>query len=221
MRNIGTLLTAAIFLLLSCSGADKHRADDKKNEHIKREYIVVDASSEYRPGWIEDAKLWAKKNGENTKEYRYFSFETDIKASKKVACDLAHANVKAAIASEISTSIERKLNAFLEGQSSVDPKNPEVQSLKEYVETSLKEQVQTHIHGAQVVGTYWEKRQYKKDLDAPRNFAAWTCANFARMSAMALEKAVKASNDLVLQQAESNTLKQDISQALENNSNQQ
>ena len=214
------LLTAVVFLLVSCSGSDKHRAVDKKNEHIKREYIVVDASSEYRPGWIEDAKLWAEKNRENTKEYRYFSFETDLKSSKRVACDLAQANVKAAIASEISTSIERKLNAFLEGQSSVDQNDPEVRSLKEYVETSLKETTQTHVHGAQVVNTYWEKRQYKKDLGAPRIFAAWTCANFLKMSSSTLEKAVKASNDLVLQQAKSNALKKDLAQALKNNSNQ-
>ncbi len=213
------LLTAVIALLVSCSGPDKHRGVDKKNEHIKREYIVVDASSEYRPGWIEAAKLWAETNGGKTNEYRYFSFETDIKSSRKVACDLARANVQASIASEISTSIDRKLITFLEGQSSIDQNDPEIQSLKEYVEITLREQTQTHVHGTQIVGTYWEKRQYKKGLGVSRNFSAWTCANLVRISSNALEKAVKASNDLVLQQAKNRNLKPGLSQALKNESN--
>ena len=206
----------AMVLLLSCSGSEKRKVLDKKNEHIKRDYVVTNASSEYRPGWIEDATQWAKQNREDTKQYRYFSFETDTKSSRKIACDLARANGRAMIAGEISTSINRQLTTFMEGQASLSASNPEAQALQEYVETTLKEQTQAHIHGTTVVSVYWEKRQHKTDLGASHNFAAWTCANLIRLSSDALAEAVREAKRLIANRVKNNdTLKKEINQVLQ------
>ena len=46
-------------LLIGCSSNPKY--GNKEHQHIQKDYIVRDASSNYRPGWIEDANGWAKK----------------------------------------------------------------------------------------------------------------------------------------------------------------
>jgi hypothetical protein len=60
----------------------------------------------------------------------------------------------------------------------------------QYVENTLAEKAQALIHGAAIVKTYWEKRDYKAELGAKRDFKAYTCAVFIRMNSKALAKAV-------------------------------
>ena len=49
-------------LLIGCSSSPKY--GNKEHEHIQKDYIVRDASSNFRPGWIEDANGWAKKEND-------------------------------------------------------------------------------------------------------------------------------------------------------------
>ena len=209
------LLVASVLLLASCSGTDKgRRVHDREHENIKRDFVVTDASSDYRPGWIEDATVWARDNGQDVRRYRYFSFETSPKGARNVACNLARADVRASIAGEIATSINRKFNSFMEGRSSVDENNPDVRAMKEFVETSLTEVTTANVHGAEVLKTYWEKRDYQKDLGAQDDFSAWVCAVFVRMDADRLEALIRSANESVANQARDGRLKSETTQAL-------
>lgn len=187
-------------LVSSCSSSTKKDRELEEREHseIERDFVVKDASSKYRPGWIEDAEVWAKEHGKDDEKFRYFSFETEPKVSRSIACNLAKAKAKTDIAGEISTFIDKQLTSSEEGAASIDENDPNVKSLKEYVENTLAEKIIARIQGAAVIKTYWEKRQYKADLGAKRDFKAYTCAVYIRMSSKMLAKSVEQAASLIV-----------------------
>lgn len=182
---------SVLALLASCGSGEKEReVEERENTQIQRDYVVKDASSNYRPGWIEDPEVWARDKGKDTKMNRYFSYETEPKVSRSIACNIAKANAKADIAGEIATFIDKQLSTTTQGNASINENDPRMEPVHQYVENTLAEKVQALIHGAAIVKTYWEKRDYKAELGAKRDFKAYTCGVFVRMNSKSLAKAV-------------------------------
>jgi hypothetical protein len=217
-------ILASIFLLslVACSSTPKkvevleRPLEEVKHTDIKREYEVRDASSNFRPGWIEDAEVWAKQNEKDLDKNRFFSNETEPKVTRSVACDIAKANARVDIASEITTFIEKTLGTTQEGNASIDLNSPKLSPLKEYMENTLAEKVQSIIHGASVVKTYWEQREYKKSLGAKEDFKAFTCAVLIRMEADRLRKSVDEAANFVAKKVEDPEAKETVKKALQN-----
>jgi hypothetical protein len=215
-------ILASVFLLslVACSSSKKvvqeRPVEDVKNAEIKKEYEVRDASSNFRPGWIEDAEVWAKQNEKETDKNRFFSYETEPKVARSAACDIAKANARVDIAGEITTYIEKTLGTTQEGNASVDLNNPKLSSLKEYMENTLAEKVQSMVHGAAVVKTYWEQREYKKNLGAKDDFKAFTCSVLIRMDGERLKKSVEEAANFVVKRVDDPEAKETVKKALQN-----
>ena len=150
-------LLFVLSISISCS-SKKKVVDVDNSKTIAKDYEIRDSSSSIRPGWIEDAELWTEQEKMDVQKYRYFSFETEPKVNREIACNLAKANVRTDIASEITTFIQKSLASSNEGSAGIDANNPKTQPLREYVSNTLAERVQSLIHGAAVIKTYWEKR---------------------------------------------------------------
>lgn len=208
----------SLLLVLSLVGAcssKKTVKDVDNSETIARDFEVRDASSTVRPGWIEDAEVWTAQENMDTKKYRYFSFETEPKVNREIACNLAKANVRSDIASEITTFIQKSLATSTEGQAAIDPNNPKTLPMREYVSNTLSERVQSLIHGAAVIKTYWERRNYMVKMGAKKDYVGFTCATLIRMESARLKAAIdKASEDLV--KKADPELKEKVEKALEN-----
>jgi hypothetical protein len=199
---------------LSCS-SKKKVVDVDNSKTIVKDYEIRDASSNTRPGWIEDAELWTEQEKMDVTKYRYFSFETEPKVNREIACNLAKANVRTDIASEITTFIQKSLASSSEGSAGIDANNPKTQPLREYVSNTMAERVQSLINGAAVIKTYWEKRNYMQKMGAKKDYVGFTCATLIRMETGRLKAAIdKASEDLV-EKAEPE-LKDKVKKALEN-----
>jgi hypothetical protein len=212
-------LFMAFLMAIGCSSTSKdnqRELEEREHSKIKREYTVVDASSNTRPGWIEDAEVWAFQNREDVELFRYFSFETDPKVSRQIACELARANARGDIAGEISTFISRSLADTTEGSANIDPNNPEVKALRNYVDTTLTEKVTALIHGSSVLKTYWEKRNYAEKLGAKGDYSAFTCAVYVQMSRERLASAIDRASTLVSEEVENQDLRDKVEQALAN-----
>jgi len=217
-----------VFILLftflaACSSKDKPKelperaVLDVKNEKIVKEYEVKDASSEYRPGWIEDAEQWARQQQKDLDKNRYFSFESDPKVLRSVACDIAKANVNADIASEVANFIEKSFSQSLEGAPSFNPNDPSNQSIKEYFSSSLSQKIQTMVNGAAIIKTYWEQRDYKKTLGSKEDYKSYTCAVLIRMEQDRLKKLVDNAVALSLKKFSDNKeMKEKVEAALKN-----
>jgi len=219
MKNI-LIVVSLLILVSSCSSKPEKvlpkGPEETKNDEIQKEYVVTDSISKTRPGWIEDSELWARSKGFDIKSYRYFSFETEPKVSRSIACNLAKANARADIASEISTFIDKQLGSSEEGSAGIDENNPNVQALRQFVENTLAEKIQALIHGASVKKSYWEKRKYKEDLGAKRDFTAYTCGVLIRMSSKRLKKAIDEAANHVVKQVDDPETKENVKKALAN-----
>ncbi len=191
-----------ISLLTSCSSSKKERVpEDIVHQDIQRDYLVVDASSPVRPGWIEDAEIWSREHRGDNDSYRYFSFETSPMSSRSIACSLARANATADIAREISTRIDSRLMQSTYGDPSINENSPHVRPLREYVEHTLSEEVQAEVSGARVLKTYWEKRRFQKDMGAVRDYIGWTCASYIQMDASHLDRLINIAIEKVYDRA--------------------
>ncbi len=211
------LMSVLLILALGVSCSSKKTVKDVDNsETISRDYLVRDASSTIRPGWIEDAEVWTAQENMDTAKFRYFSFETEPKVNREIACNLARANARADIAAEITTFIQKSLASSTEGAASIDANNPKTQAMREYVSNTLAEKVQSLINGAAVIKTYWEKRNYLQKMGAKKDYIGFTCASLIRMETDRLKAAIdKASEDLVRQTDDPET-KENVKKALEN-----
>lgn len=208
------LFFIVLVLLGGCSSSKKKEVKEVVHTTIKKDFEVRDASSNTRPGWIEDAEIWASSNEKNAGSFRYFSFETEPKVNRNMACSLAKANAKADIAGEIATFIDKSIASSQEGKASIDENNPQIQSLREFVSNNLTQKTQSLIHGAAIVKTYWEKRKYLKDKGAVKDYTGFTCAVFVRMKKGRLENAVEKAANFVVQKADDPETKANVRKAL-------
>lgn len=223
MKNAVKLSLSSLVILtlmVGCSSEKKRPEvperplEEVKHTSIKKEYEVRDANSDYRPGWIEDANVWAKQNEKEAEKYRFFSFETEPKTNRSMACDIAKANVNADIASEITNFIDKTFAGTSEGNASIDLNNPSLQPLREFMSTTLSQKVQSLIHGAAIVKTYWEQREYKKSLGAKEDFKAFTCAVLVRMEGERLKKSIDEAASFVVKKVDDPEAKQKVEKAL-------
>lgn len=212
-----SFIFACMLVMVACSSKPKRVVKDVDNsETIKKDYEVKDASSNIRPGWVEDAEIWAAQEGWDVKKYRYFSFETEPNSSRQIACNVAKANARADIAAEITTFIQKSLASSEYGQLAIDPNNPQTEPLRGYVQNDLKERVQGLIHGSSVVKTYWEKRSYLTKLGAKKNYMGQTCAVLVRMDADLLKEAISKASEGIVKKVTDQELKDNVKKALDN-----
>ncbi|MFZ9000542.1 MAG: hypothetical protein ACO20H_04525 [Bacteriovoracaceae bacterium] len=216
MKSIFLLM--AFIILSGCSSTDKddRKLEEREHENLQRDYIVKDASSKFRPGWIEDAEVWAKNYSYDLKKYRFFSFESEPKISRTMACNLAKANTKADIAGEITTFIDKTLSESTEGEAGIDPNNPTINSLRQYVSNNLTSKIQSLIYGAAVVKTYWEKRSFSTDLGAKKDYIGYTCGVLVRMPASRLNRAIDQAVEIVSNRVKDKEMKEKVEKALKN-----
>lgn len=220
MKNVIAMMVLSLMFACSSSKVEKSVEDVDNSETIKKDYVIRDASSNLRPGWTVDAAEWAKVRSEADKTidlntYRYFSFETEPKNSREMACNLAKANARADIAGEITAFIQKTLGETTEGQAAIDPNNPITAPLRSYVENNLVEKIQAIITGAAVEKTYWEFRQFEKALGAKRDYKAFTCAVLVKVKNEFIEQAIDQVKIDMMNRASSTELKAKVEKVMD------
>lgn len=207
-------------LLLQSCGSGSKKTDDRELEErkleIKRDHEVIDATSNFRPGWIEDAEIWAKNYNQDIERFRYFSYETDPQVDKNIACKMAKANARTDVASEVATFIDQQLNSSIEGDPNINPDDPEINTLKKYVSTNLAEKIQALVHGVIVQKTHFEKRKYLKTLGAKKDFTGYTCAVLLKMESKLLKTLIQNAIDMTVNDTKDPETKELVKNKLKN-----
>lgn len=198
------LMISFLIAASSCSSKKETYTEVDHSDTIKKDFIVTDASSNIRPGWTQQPEIWAKDHGMNIKKFRYFTYETTPKVDRQIACSVAKSRSRLAIAQEISTFIENTLGINKEGGASIDENNPIPEAMREYVSETLSERTKNYVQGASAIRTYWEKRRYKKDLGAVKDYTGYTCATLVRMGTNRLKNAINRATKNVIQKAKEN-----------------
>lgn len=198
------LILSTLLLVIACGSSDKSQAPREFSHTFK----VIDAKTEDMPEWINEPQEWAEDNIKNSKEFRFFVYDTEPKNSRAIACKIAKANANANIAAEITQFIKQSLATSTNG----DPTAMD-EKLDEFVETTLAQEVQGFIVGASVYRTYWEKRAYMKEMGADRDYKGFTCAALVKMSKDNIEKAIRRAQRKV-EDVANPEVKQNVKQAL-------
>lgn len=211
-KHLVVIKLIVISLVVSCGSS---KIKEREHENIKRIYEVRDASANIRPGWIEDAEIWAKENADlDTKKFRFFSYESTVQKERGIACSIAKSKVRAQIAGEISTFIEEKLAEQKEGPSAIDLNAPETSGMRQFVETSLANKTMAMIHGAAIIKKYWEQRKYLKDLGSKLDFIGYTCSVLIRMEQEKLAELIDKAGQLVQAEVADPEIKEKVKNAL-------
>lgn len=214
MKN--TILTLQLLLLtltlVSC-GSSSSKKGGEEHTTLSRDYDVREAQDNVRPNWTSDTDQFAKDQSDGN-TFRYFAFETTPKVDRETACDLAKANARSDVASEIATFIEKSLGTSKEGSASIDPNNPDTRPLREFIEVTLAEKTKALIHGAQVVKTYWEKRHYQQSKGAKRDYVGYTCAALIKIEKERLKQAIEEAANHVIKKVDDPATKENVKKAL-------
>lgn len=198
------------------SSKEKSTPAEEVHSNIQRDYEVRDASNtDARPLWVSDAPVWAKDNGDLAK-FRYFSYETEPKSNREVACELAKTNARSDIASEIASFIDKAVGSSTSGSASMNDGAPQNQGLREFIEVTLAEKTKALVHGASVEKVYWEKRDYQKAKGAKNDYIGYTCAALIKMDKDQLMKAVQEAANHVVKKADDPETKENVKEALKN-----
>ena len=208
-------MSLILIVMISVGCASKREVKEVDNtKTIAKDFDVRDASSNFRPAWIEDVEAWAEQEKKDDK-HRWFAFETEPKVNREIACNLAKANARADVAAEITTFIQKTLSESTEGQAAIDPNSPRTQALRNYVSNTLSEKVQSLIHGAAVTKTYWEKRQFQKAKGAAKDYVGFTCAVQVRMDKEILAEAINKAAQEIVNKTEDTEMKEKVQKALD------
>jgi hypothetical protein len=204
-----------MLLFILISGCSSNKLEERDNtKTIKRDYQVIDANLDKRPYWTDDVRTWEQANAKDLKQYKYFSFETEPKVSREIACNLAKANARSEIAAQITTFIKKELASSTEGKAAIDENNPKTKPLRDYVENTLSERVQALIYGAEPVTSYWEKRSYQKALGAKKDYYGYTCASLIKMKHSELKSSLKKARAGIAKSTDDTDLQEKVKQAL-------
>ena len=202
--------------LVGCSSSSptKEKLEEVKNDEIQLDYEVRDASHTVRPGWVQNAQVWAEESKKDIEKFRFHSYQTGVKVDRETACELARVQAKADLASEISSFINKTMAVATEGQTNINETSPAPAALQEYVENNLAEKVQGFLHGASLEATYWEKRQYLQKKGATKDYTGYTCAVLLKIENKYLKESIDRAVSAIINKASTPELKNNVQDSL-------
>lgn len=182
---MGTLAT----LMVACSS-------------FKPDYKITDASANSRPNWIEKAE---KADSSSVAEKNRYFIDFSENANQRLCREGAKSRATAKVAAEVSQHI---LGIYHENtKGSLDAADTTV-------EEKLKREINTGLTGVQEAATYWEKRQYMKEMGAAENKQTYFCYAVVKMDRDRLEKAMKIYEDKLVASIKAPEVKAKVSEAM-------
>jgi len=175
---------------------------------LQKEYKVVDSNFEDVPEWIADYKDWL--GDQDQEKNKFYKFETDPKNDREMACKIAKAQASSHVAGEVKVKIKENLTQAIEGDSSDFETK-----LQEYVSNNLSMDIEANLSGLEVLNSYWEKRAYKKELGADKDYKAWSCTVLLKISKENLMKSIEDSKKKMLKLAQTNAAKETVNKLVE------
>jgi hypothetical protein len=98
-RTIILAITSSI-IFSACGGAPV-----KEVKVEEPQFKVTDAAPGGREAWLDNPNWWADKDGQNVKDFYYFTGDAQS-ADKRMSCEKAHADAVDDIAKQVSTFVD-------------------------------------------------------------------------------------------------------------------
>lgn len=147
------LITLSAFCLLSACSS------------FKPDYVVTDASESSKPFWTQQSKAHKIDSSSEAREYRYFVNDAQ-NINQRLCLKAAETRATQKVASEVSQEL---MSSFEEKNKSEDD------AANTKIKETLQQNIQVNLHGVIVADKYWEKRAYKKEMGAEKDYTAYKC----------------------------------------------
>ncbi len=149
------------------------------------DYVVTDASESSAPSWIAQSKAHKIDSSSEAKQNRYFVSDAQ-NVNQRLCLKSAETRATQKIASEVAQELMSK---FEEKNRSADD------SADSKIKDNLEQNIQVNLHGIIVADKYWEKRAYKKEMGAEKDYVAYKCDVVVKIKKTALADAIEAYKD--------------------------
>lgn len=164
------LITASVFgLLAACAG-------------FTPDYVVTDASENSKPSWTVQSKAHKIDSSSEAKQNRYFVSDAQ-NVNQRLCLKAAETRATQKIASEIAQEL---MSRFEENNKSQDD------TANSKMKDTLQQNIQVNLHGVVVADKYWEKRAYKKEKGAEKDYTSYKCDVVVKIKKTALAEALNA-----------------------------
>jgi hypothetical protein len=210
MKNAKWIALGLMSTLAACS----HTPKVEEVEVEKPEFKVSEAAPGGREMWLDNAHDYAQEMGEkrgfDTEKNYYYSGEGKS-ASKRLACEKAHADVVDDVSKKVAvfvdSSVARAANESTSESTSGATANGSVNEEVQRISSQLSK---ASLHGISLKKKYWEKRDYSQAGGAKSTYFCWVLAEVDKKD---VESMVQRAKTLRLQDAD---LKKKVSDKLGN-----
>jgi hypothetical protein len=173
-RTIILAITSSI-IFSACGGAPV-----KEVKVEEPQFKVTDAAPGGREAWLDNPNWWADKDGQNVKDFYYFTGDAQS-ADKRMSCEKAHADAVDDIAKQVSTFVDSTI-ARASTDSTGNDSNGMTSSSASQTETSkLSSQLtKALVTGVEKKKQYWEQRNYSEVGGAKSIYYCWVLAKVSK-----------------------------------------
>jgi len=166
---------AASVVLSACSGAPV-----KEVKIEEPQFKVTDAAPGGREAWLDNPNFWADKEGENVKDFYYFTGDSQA-ADKRMACEKAHADAVDDIAKQVSTFVDTTIARASTDSTGNDSNGMTASSASQTETSKLSAQLtKALVTGVEKKKQYWEQRNYSEFGGAKSIYYCWVLAKVSK-----------------------------------------
>ena len=163
------ITVSALCLLSACAG-------------FTPDYDITDASETSKPSWTLQSKAHKIDSSSEAKQNRYFVSDAQ-NVNQRLCLKSAETRATQKVASEIAQELMSRFEEINKSQD--DTANSKMKE-------TLEQNIQVNLHGVAVADKYWEKRAYKKEKGAEKDYTAYKCDVVVKIKKTALAEALNA-----------------------------
>lgn len=173
-RIIFTTIASSI-LFTACGGAPV-----KEVKVEEPQFKVTDAAPGGREAWLDNPNWWADKEGENVKDFYYFTGDAQS-ADKRMSCEKAHADAVDDIAKQVSTFVDSTIARASTDSTGNDSGGMTSSSASQTETSKLSSQLtKALVTGVEKKKQYWEQRNYSEVGGAKSIYYCWVLAKVSK-----------------------------------------
>lgn len=162
-------------ILSACGGAPV-----KEVKIEEPQFKVTDAAPGGREAWLDNPNWWADKEGENVKEYYYFTGDAQS-ADKRMSCEKAHADAVDDIAKQVSTFVDTTIARASTDSTGTDSGGMTASSASQTETAKLSSQLtKALVTGVEKKKQYWEQRNYSEHGGAKSIYYCWVLTKVSK-----------------------------------------
>ena len=171
----GVISLFTLAVVTACGGAPVREVKVEAPQ-----FKVTDAAPGGREAWLDNPNLWADKEGENTKDFYYYTGDAQS-ADKRMACEKAQADAIDDVSRQISSFVDTSLARAGSDSTGNDSNGTSAVSASQIETSKISSQLsKSLVTGLEKKKQYWEQRDYSEKGGAKSIYYCWVLTKISK-----------------------------------------